>query len=192
MNLNKTTYSLADLYELRDLMEDRGAPQWQLDNMDAVIQNAQKMWVDLAADQYGKTADRMGTEVEEITRVANKLAEAAAEVLEDMHNGRISEAEAGKASAAIQRDLNKLRRQLPDVERHESRVWESVDVDPDEYQQQVMDRFPALAARARIALDEEELNRRPARRRGRRSAPVEEVDESDLARGGFPGSRRQS
>lgn len=184
----RSTANLRELYEIREAMEDAGAPPWKLDNFDQIIKDVEQQRLDLARGRYDKTADRIGGEFTDITRVARKLAARADEIKQAVRDGRMTPTEGAKALAAVQRDNNRLYSDIDLGASSEQQVWESVDCTPDEYEESIVKRIPSLGPRMRVVLDEEQINQRPVRRRGR-SAAAEGIDESDLARGGFDNRR---
>lgn len=187
--LQRPTANLRELYEIREAMEDAGAPPWKLDNFDQIIKDVEQQRIELASGGYGKTAGRTNAEMTDIARVANELAAYVGEVDEDRRHGRITANEAAKLIAAINRDVSTLYKQIDLAVSSEQQAWESVDCAADEYEESIVRRIPSLGPRMRVVLDEEQINQRPVRRRGR-SAGADAPDESDLARGGFENRRR--
>lgn len=186
MNIGQRGFTLA---ELDQIIEDFDGPEWQRRNLEAIRDREWQKWVDLPRQSYEATSTRASKEAEDITRVAVKLHDAVEEIKQDLIDGRLTPTQAAKELAGVSRDLNVLRTQSASADDLEAKSWESVDCDADEYQERIMRRFPPLASRVRIVLDEDEVNQRPQRRRGR---PADAPDESDLRGAGYPSDRLRS
>lgn len=101
-------------------------------------------WAQMATDQYGETTSRATRDLDSVLRIFESGKEAVEGILEDLRNGEITATEAAKAIGAARKDLNRLRSITSDAVTAEERTWAEVDCDPATYQEQLMNRAPAL------------------------------------------------
>jgi hypothetical protein len=134
---------------------------------------------------YVSTADRAATEVKTVRRIAPQLGTVAEEVLEDLRTGRITADQALRDLSAVSRDLKALAADLAHADEAETKAFESIDVEPQDWQAAMSERMPAMFKPGRpglSVLEPEDLT--PPRRRGR-GEPQDAPDEDDLRAAGY-------